>query len=422
MPTTISIVTVLDSITHNPVTSASVFLNGVGAGIPDSQGNVQLSVTLGQGYTISAKASGYKTVTSQLNGGSDVQVQMVPNQTAQPVTLTLTINPESVADGQTLTVINGINNTTAIYKTGGTQIPNLAAGDVTISASFTGYNAVNSLFTLTTSSSQTINLTAGTDTGLANKQQQINPLDPDTSTMLPAITPEQSPEFVAPNTGQGTYFTMTQARMYIGNLFIDELNSLQFALQDNKIPIFGYASRFMDAVGQGKSLVQGQFTINFISEGYLTTVLKEYTATIGTNTTVPTTTQQQQARLLTLTNQLSNPNGADPSWTPTMIQNAKNEIAKLAAALGPDALALAQAGMSANVRDQLDNTLGLAGGDYPNAIYQDVPFDIVIQYSGAGRVVMRRLEQCFLISNECIMDQSGNPILDAYGFICRRLR
>jgi hypothetical protein len=262
------------------------------------------------------------------------------------------------------------------------------------------------------------------DAGKAAKQQTLPTVDPNTTSMLPPITPEEPPEFIAPNTGQGTYFTMTQARMYIGTLFIDELNALQFALQDNKIPIFGYASRFYDTVAQGRSLVQGQFTINFISEGYLFSVLKEYTTVIDTDSdpTASTTIQQQQARLLTLTNKLSNPNGADPSWTPDQIAAAKKEINTLAAALGPDALALAQGGISANTRKQIDSILGLPGGDYPNAVYQDVGFDIVIQYSGAGRVITRRLEDCHLISNESIMDHSGTPILDSYGFISRRLR
>jgi hypothetical protein len=272
-----------------------------------------------------------------------------------------------------------------------------------------------------TTLSQTINLVASTDAGIATKQQIATIPDPDTSTILPTLTPENIPEFVAPNTGQGTYFTMTQARMYIGTMFIDELNGLQFALQDNKIPVFGYASRYYDSISQGKSLVQGQFTINFISEGYLVTVLKEYIAKINTPD-VSTIVQQQQARLLTLTNQLSNPNGSDPGWTPSMIQSAKNEISKLAASLGPAALANANGGISANVRLQNDSILGLPGGDYPNAVYQDTSFDIVINYSGAGRVITRRLEDCHLISNESIMDHSGTPILDSYGFIARRLR
>ena len=53
----------------------------------------------------------------------------------------------------------------------------------------------------------------------------------------------------------------------------DELDSVQFVLQDNKIPIYPYMGRYFAAIGQGRSLVQGQIAINFISEGYLYAVL-----------------------------------------------------------------------------------------------------------------------------------------------------
>src|SRR5208337_1350277 len=266
----------------------------------------------------------------------------------------------------------------------------------------------------------TVNLVNSADEGTANQEATSDQTDPDTSTMLPTITQEKPPEFIAPNTLQGTYFTLTQARMYIGTMFIDELNGCQFALQDNKIPIYGYASRFYDSIAQGKSLVQGQLTINFVSEGYLYTVLQEYINTVATD--VDSTNQQAQQnanRLLTLTNALQNP---DPSWTPTMIANAKKEIQNLAASLGSSAVDAASAGINAQLRNQLDNVLGLAGGDYPNAVYQGIPFDIVLQFTGAGRTIIRRLEDVHLISNESILDPSGTPILDSYGFICRRLR
>jgi hypothetical protein len=55
------------------------------------------------------------------------------------------------------------------------------------------------------------------------------------------------------------------ARMYIGNVFVDELDSVQFVLQDNKIPVYPYLGRYFAAIGQGRSLVQGQIAINFIS-------------------------------------------------------------------------------------------------------------------------------------------------------------
>jgi len=83
-----------------------------------------------------------------------------------------------------------------------------------------------------------------------------------------------------------------KAQLYIGNLFIDELNSLQFTYQGNRFPMFGYCSRSADAFGTGRLLVQGQLAINFVTEGYLYTVLKEFSKI----NTQPVQLQQQARR------------------------------------------------------------------------------------------------------------------------------
>jgi hypothetical protein len=58
----------------------------------------------------------------------------------------------------------------------------------------------------------------------------------------------------------------------------------------------------------------------------------------------------------------------------------------------------------------------------PNGIYQNVPFDIVLELEGGGRTVKRRLFNCVLTSNEQIYGDSDTPLIDSYGFIARRLR
>lgn len=420
MSTTTSIVTVMDGVTHAAISGAQVFANGVGRGTTDNNGKIAL-VLSGDTYNLSVKATGYVTFTT--NGVLTAQsftVSMESTTTPSTVSFTLTIQPEAAATGVPIVFDNAGSPINANYNPGGVVVDGLTPGPQTISGTVTGYDSFSQTFDVSQVQSGTILLKNSADTGGILSSVQFPAQDPDTSGLLPALTPENLPEFIAPNTGQGTYFTMTQARMYIGGLFIDELNNLQFALQDNKIPVYGYASRFYDDIAQGKSLVQGQFAINFISEGYLVGTLNEYDRQVtATSELGNDVTAQQQSRLTDLVNKLQNP---DPAWTPAMISSAKREINNLAASLGPTALSAAQAGIG-RIRQQQDNSiLGLPGGDYPNAVYSDVAFDIVIQYDGAGRSITRRLEDCRLISNESIMDHSGTPILDSYGFIAHRLR
>lgn len=414
-----STVIVRDAGTHFALPNAQVFINGRGQGSTDNNGMLVISLVSGATFTLTVKANNYQEFSASLIGGAAANVNMQPDSPVITVTFKLTIYPEEPAAGTPLVFSNAGNPVNANYSIGGVLVSGLTPGPQTVTGNISGYSPISQTFDTLSVTQGTITLSALSDSGKTNKQQQQVVQDPDITTILPPLTPEDIPEFIAPNTGQGTYFTMTQARMYVGGLFIDELNGLQFAMQDNKIPVYGYASRFYDAVAQGKSLVQGQFTINFISEGYLLTVLREYVKNVNDDTPIDKNTKEQQARLEFLVNKLQNP---DPAWTPAMISAAKDEINNLAATLGPAAVSAAKAGINADVRSQNNSILGLPGGDYPNAVYEAVAFDIIIEYTGAGRTITRRLEDCHLISNESIMDHSGTPILDSYGFIARRLR
>jgi hypothetical protein len=422
MSTVNTIITVRSSSDHTPIAGAKVFANGLGHGTTDITGKITLTLISGSTYTLSIKSPNFVTfITSGvLANQPSFVVEMEAVRFPIVVNFSLTIQPEDAAQGVPIVFSNSGHPVNANYSIGGVVVSGLTPGPQVVTGNVPGYVPINQTFDVSTSPVGTIQLTASSDNGLAQKQQTQPTQDPDSNSLLPALTKEQSNEFIAPNTGQGTYFTMTQARMYIGNLFIDELNGLQFVLQDNKVPIFGYASRFYDALAQGKSLVQGQFSINFISEGYLYTALNAYTDVIDQDDlSTNQVADQQLKRLTSLTNSLQNP---DPAWTPDMVQAAKDEIQSLAGSLGPDAITAANGGIAKLGRQQNNSILGLPGGDYPNAVYTDVGFDIVVQYTGAGRTITRRLEDCHLISNESIMDHSGTPILDNYGFIARRLR
>ena len=147
------------------------------------------------------------------------------------------------------------------------------------------------------------------------------------------------------------------ARMYIGNVFVDELDSVQFVLQDNKIPMYPYMGRYFAAIGQGRSLVRGQIAINFISEGYLYAVLDNYE-------TSPISSNPQQEELNQMVAAQSNPGQ-------TGLDTAKSYSKKV----------------------QLGSLATTA--QFPNAVYQGGPFDIEVDFTAGGRTVIRRLESCF---------------------------
>ena len=69
------------------------------------------------------------------------------------------------------------------------------------------------------------------------------------------------------------YFSGSDVRIYFGDIWIDEVSNLQFTLQEQVAPIFGYASYTWDRVARGTRFIEGSFSINFKETAYLQTVL-----------------------------------------------------------------------------------------------------------------------------------------------------
>lgn len=74
-------------------------------------------------------------------------------------------------------------------------------------------------------------------------------------------------------TNYASYYSGTDIRIYFGDMWIDEIVEIEWALQEQVAPIFGYSSYTWDKVARGNRVVTGSFSINFKEAGYLQTVL-----------------------------------------------------------------------------------------------------------------------------------------------------
>jgi len=70
------------------------------------------------------------------------------------------------------------------------------------------------------------------------------------------------------------YYSGADMHIYFGDIWVDEITSLDFSLQEQILPIYGYHSYTYDAIARGRRIVQGSFSINFTSVGYLQTILE----------------------------------------------------------------------------------------------------------------------------------------------------
>ena len=86
--------------------------------------------------------------------------------------------------------------------------------------------------------------------------------------------------FVDPNVGRRVYeydyFSGSQIGIYVGDVFVDDIASISFEIAQNKAPIYGYSSRFYDAIAEGTVIVQGELFVNYKEQGYLWAILDRY--------------------------------------------------------------------------------------------------------------------------------------------------
>lgn len=65
------------------------------------------------------------------------------------------------------------------------------------------------------------------------------------------------------------YFCGANILVRIGDMPILEATNIAYSINESKRPIYGYSSRFFDAMARGQVLVQGQLVINYVHEDYL---------------------------------------------------------------------------------------------------------------------------------------------------------
>lgn len=71
------------------------------------------------------------------------------------------------------------------------------------------------------------------------------------------------------------YFTGQQARIFFGHVWVDDIITIQYSSNQNKAPIYGYASQQFDDIAKGQFLVNGNFTIAFKETGYLSLIYQQ---------------------------------------------------------------------------------------------------------------------------------------------------
>lgn len=70
-----------------------------------------------------------------------------------------------------------------------------------------------------------------------------------------------------------TYYSGLDAKIYFGGVWVDEIVTIGYGMQEAVVPHFGYADYTFRRASHGQRQVQGQFTVNFKSGTYILEVL-----------------------------------------------------------------------------------------------------------------------------------------------------
>lgn len=438
---------VFNTSNNAPIAGAKIFIDGTivtqqnqAVLQTDSSGNASLLVTANAGIRVlQITAATFQQTGQSFNTvpfpPPSIQIGMIPVvQVASAVNFQFVPSVAGITWSLTQGIV-AIDNGVSVNNGSAISNVSIPVGTYNIQASFTGYYSLDqSLIINGQTAPYTFTLIKVND---SNNIQQGN-TNGDSSALT--VTPESilsrasfnqpvSNEYTYPGTNYDKYFTITGVCIYIGHLFIDEVNTIQYAVQDNAIPIYGYSSRYADAYGQGRSLVQGQLTLNFVTEGYLYTVLQEYKKllnlsiqTLGdvlgadvTNVLDMMTSRDTYLQQARHNSDSSGINGSDPA---TLASQLSKQITGKMNAMTP--------AQTTSLNTQLQQRR-IAVHDiisFDNAVYQDVLFDIRVEMGNEATGVkrIRYIEKCKLISNEQVIAPDGSTLLDSYGFIGRRLR
>jgi|WetSurMetagenome_2_1015567.scaffolds.fasta_scaffold181467_2 hypothetical protein len=197
-----------------------------------------------------------------------------------------------------------------------------------------------------------------------------------------------------------SYFSGSQITMYIGDVLLDEAVFVSYQLQQNKKPIFGYASQYWDAVALGTVLVQGSLAVNYIDNKYLTILIFDVLSRKSGQTVAAPKANPRPMDQMSFMSQAAGYN----ILTDTGKQNFNQTM---------------QAQKNQFWTSPSDKSAMPRPDNMP-------PIDIILTYgnNAAGSLgsTNKRLEAVVFTGETQTIEISGQPILEVYQFIARSIK
>jgi hypothetical protein len=219
------------------------------------------------------------------------------------------------------------------------------------------------------------------------------------------------------------YYSGSQAKVFFGNVWVDDIVTIQWDLVEQKAPLYGYASEKYDAVARGTQIVQGVFTIAFKHKDYITVILDHLNSRGEARANVLQRLRENKAR------KAYEARAQSRAQNETAFPKTTNYERILDDALREGSGADFQ-GMKTFLEDriwgQISQGLQEQALDKDKLLQTIVSgFDVVVTYGNttnhSSEWTSKTIADCHITGIRQLLNPTGEPILEAYTFFGKML-
>lgn len=203
------------------------------------------------------------------------------------------------------------------------------------------------------------------------------------------------------------YYSGSQASLYIGDVWVDEIINYSFTLQHDRSPVYGYGSQHWDFMPKGTIIVMGEFTINFKEPNYLWIILERYKKFRLTGKR----NESEDKKLRNLQDKFK----TSPD---TFANDTRRSLNAFFEAGTQDLQSVAQA-IKLNFNEQ-----GLVENQSKKReLLNHSSFNMVLGYGKPGPdSIGERINDIQIMQKTKVLESDGRPITETYSFIARDMR
>lgn len=206
--------------------------------------------------------------------------------------------------------------------------------------------------------------------------------------------------------GNKRYYSSAEAKLFFGGEELEEIVTINWTMQEPKMPLYGYNSFTFDEVAVGSRIIQGTFIINYLVPNYLAKIVKTNAATTAVDNK---NTEQSQS---------DEDKAAEKEITISSEESTANDQSTVGKKITTAATA------HDNKSDSLYSSDSGEGGkiDHHKA-HTNLPqnFSIKVRYGSdkEGTVPCITFDEVWLQSMGQTLTENGSPVYEQYSFIAR---